>query len=73
MASNKKTAKKDFSVLIENCNVTGQESTNEHTRAAVVALATALSDNSRAIIAVAKALEGPTNCSTGIVLNAPKE
>ena len=41
-----------------NCTITNNSSANEHTRAAVEALANAVAENARAITAIAQALEG---------------
>ena len=46
------------SYTVTNCTITNDSSANEHTRAAVEALANAIAENARAITAVAHALEG---------------
>ena len=69
-----KTVKKPSGDLsFTNCNFTGQEATNEHTRASVVALAQAIQENARALIATAEALKGPTNYSTGVYITNKDE
>lgn len=46
------------SYTVANCTITNISSANEHTRAAVEALANAVAENARAITAIAQALEG---------------
>jgi hypothetical protein len=53
-------------MVIQNCHFVGQESANEHTREAVVALANAAKANAEAISAIACSLQGPANNSTCI-------
>jgi seryl-tRNA(Sec) selenium transferase len=46
------------SYSVSNCTVTNNSSANEHTRAAVEALANAVAENARAVTAIAQALQG---------------
>ena len=46
------------SYSVSKCTITNNSSANEHTRAAVEALANAAAENARAITAIAQALEG---------------
>jgi seryl-tRNA(Sec) selenium transferase len=46
------------SYIVSDCTITNNSSANEHTRAAVEALANAVAENARAITAIAQALEG---------------
>ena len=56
-------------VTIENCIVTNTSSANEHTRAAVEALAAAAKANAEAITAIANGLKGaPATMEYGIYL-----
>jgi seryl-tRNA(Sec) selenium transferase len=43
---------------VTDCTITNNSSANEHTRAAVEALANAVAENARAITAIAQALQG---------------
>ena len=52
------TKKQPSTTTIENCNFTNTSAANEHTRAAVEALAMAVTENARAIQAIANALKG---------------
>lgn len=45
-------------MTVQNCTITNTSAANEHTRAAVEALAHAVSENARALIAIADALKG---------------
>lgn len=59
------------SYSVSNCTVTNNSSANEHTRAAVEALANAVAENARAITAIAQALEGGgAQMSAGIRLGS---
>jgi seryl-tRNA(Sec) selenium transferase len=56
---------------VSDCTVTNNSSANEHTRAAVEALANAVTENARAITAIAQALEGGgAQMSAGIRLGS---
>ena len=60
---------------IENCTIDNRvdNSTNEHTRAAVKALAEAATENARAIAEIARALRGaPVTQGTGINISNVK-
>jgi len=46
------------SYSVSNCTITNNSSANEHTRAAVEALANAVAENARAVTAIAQALQG---------------
>jgi len=55
------------SYSVSNCTITNNSSANEHTRAAVEALANAVAENARAITAIAQALDcGGARMDTGI-------
>ena len=59
------------SYSVSNCTITNNSSANEHTRAAVEALANAVAENARAITAIAQALEGGgAQMSAGIRLGS---
>ena len=59
------------SYSVSNCTITNNSSANEHTRAAVEALANAVAENARAITATAQALQGGgAQMSAGIRLGA---
>lgn len=45
-------------MTVQNCTITNTSAANEHTRAAVEALAQAAGENARAIAAIAVALKG---------------
>lgn len=52
---------------ITGCVVTNNSAANEHTRDAVVALANAVAENAKALIAAAEALKGaPASMGAGI-------
>lgn len=54
---------------ISHCNFTIENSANENTRDAVVALAAAAQANAKAIEAAALALQGPANNTCAIHIN----
>ena len=61
------TKKQSPSAHIENVTITNTSSANEHTRAAVEALARAAEANAEAIRAIAESLKGsPANINHGI-------
>lgn len=61
------TATNPPSCMITGCSIVNSSAANEHTRAAVEALAAAAKANAEAIAAIAKALEGsPATMDTGI-------
>lgn len=51
---------------ISNCHFETNSAANEHTRAAIQALASAAEANARAIEAAARALEGASACAISI-------
>ena len=55
---------------IENCHITNSSAANEHTRAAVEALAAAAKANAEAISAIAKALQGSSDTQYGIYIES---
>lgn len=54
--------------VISNCNITTHSAANEHTRAAVEALAAAAKANAESITQIAKALQGSSTPSYGIYI-----
>lgn len=76
MSTKKKPAKASApDVTITNCTVTSNNSTaaNEHTRAAVEALARASERHAEAVIAIANALKGGdiTTSGHGLYIHSP--
>ena len=63
----KKSTTPTATYTVTNCTVTNNSAANEHTRAAIEALAEAASANARAIERIAQALTGPpANMEAGI-------
>jgi hypothetical protein len=61
------------STWIQNCTITNTSAANEHTRAAIEALAAAAKANAEAISAIANGLKGsPATMDYGIFLGSPK-
>jgi hypothetical protein len=61
------TAEPTPAAVVSHCTFTNSSAANEHTRAAVVALADAIKSNADAIIATANALRGsPATMGTGL-------
>jgi hypothetical protein len=61
------------STTIQNCHITNTSAANEHTRAAVEALAAAAKSNAEAISAIANGLKGsPATMDYGIFIGSPK-
>lgn len=56
--------------VVENCSIVNTSAANEHTRAAVEALANAATANANAIAEIARALKGaPATMNAGISLS----
>ena len=73
MTAKKKATTSAPSTTIQNCSIVNTSAANEHTRAAVEALAAAAKANAEAISAIANGLKGsPASLGYGIMIGDSK-